>query len=575
MKRWEAVIVFLLVLTTSKGVVAVELFNINHEVGNFSEYTNTATDGGDLSVSSAAALNGSNYGLRAVINDNNSLFAYKDVVKTTNYRYRFYFDPNSISMANNDRFMISHLYQNGGSWIWMDGVDYYRNSSGVYYLSFGGNDDAGAWSVYDEIAISDSPHYIEIAMVRATTAVSSNGSYEWWVDGVSQGLFTGIDNYNLMNDQNWTETLCADSVDTGTRGTIYFDDFKANNDGGQIGAVNGKFPASTNFKLEGYSLGGAGSNQIASPNYSMQGAVGELDNGLLKGNNFNLGAGLAFVRSANAPIVATFDNPGNYYNKLHLVVGTQNNSTDTKYAIAISPDNFVTTYFVKSDNSVGTTLALSDYQTYDQWGNSGGITINGLQPSTTYTVKIKAMQGRYTETDWGPTASVATVSPQITFDIDVSPTDTETASPYTINLGDLNPGNVVTSGSRIWVDFETNATSGGSVFVYGQNAGLKSAAAGYTIATTNGDLGLLGTGFGAQAVGATQSSGGPLTVDMLYDLSGSNIGLMDNAVRQIFLSNLPITAGRASFVIKAKSDNNVPSAGDYTEALTVVACANY
>lgn len=334
-------------------------------------------------------------------------------------------------------------------------------------------------------------------------------------------------------------------------------------------------PASTNYKLEGYSLGGAGSNQMNSANYSMNGAAGELENGFLKGTNFNLGAGLVFVKSANVPTVAVFDNPSNYYNKLHLVVGSQNNASDTKFAIAISPDDFVTTYYVKSDNSIGTTLGLVDYQTYSQWGGASGITVNGLQPSTTYSVKVKAMQGKYTETDWGPKVSAATVNPQITFDIDVSPTNTETSPPYVIALGDLNPGSVVTSNSRVWIDFDTNANSGGSVFIYGQNSGLKSTTSNYTISTTNGDLNSLSAGFGAQAVSASQSSGGPLSVNTLYNLVGDNVGLTDISVRQIFYSETPVTSGRGSFVIKARSDNNAPAGNDYTEALTVVASANY
>lgn len=333
-------------------------------------------------------------------------------------------------------------------------------------------------------------------------------------------------------------------------------------------------PASTNYKLEGYSLGGAGSNQMNSANYSMNGAAGELETGMLKGSNFNLGAGLVFVKSANVPTVATFDNPGNYYNKLRLIL-SQNNASDTKFAIAISPDNFATTFYVRSDNSIGTTLGLTDYQTYSQWGGASGIVISGLQPSTTYSVKVKAMQGKYTETDWGPKVSVATVNPQITFDIDVSPTDTETSPPYAVALGDLNPGSVVTSSSRVWVDFDTNANSGGSVFIYGQNAGLKSSASNYTIATTNGDLNSLSTGFGAQASSVAQTSGGPLSVTSTYNLTGDNVGLTDVSVRQIFYSNAPVTSGRGSFVVKARSDNNAPAGNDYVEALTVVASANY
>ena len=53
------------------------------------------------------------------------------------------------------------------------------------------------------------------------------------------------------------------------------------------------------------------------------------------------------------------------------------------------------------------------------------------------------------------------------------------------------------------------------------------------------------------------------------------MGTTDTLVRQIFLTPGPIVGGRASFVVKAKSDNEAPAAGDYTETLTVIAAANY
>ena len=175
------------------------------------------------------------------------------------------------------------------------------------------------------------------------------------------------------------------------------------------------------------------------------------------------------------------------------------------------------------------------------------------------------MQGSYSETGYGPIASVATVNPTLTYEIDVSPIDTQTTPPYLIDLSSLYPGSVITSSSKVWVSLDTNATSGGSVFLYGLNGGLKSSTAGYTISAVSGDLGVLSNGFGAQGVGATQISGGPFNI----------VGMTDTLVRQMFYSTTPMTSGRANFVIKAKSDNNVPEAGDYTETLTVIAAANY
>ena len=82
----------------------------------------------------------------------------------------------------------------------------------------------------------------------------------------------------------------------------------------------------------------------------------------------------------------------------------------------------MTTYYVKSDHTVGTSLTITDYQTYDLWGGASGIDVVGLEASTTYSVKIKAMQGEISETRYGPVATAATVAPILTFEIDVAPT---------------------------------------------------------------------------------------------------------------------------------------------------------
>ena len=64
-----------------------------------------------MNVSPAAALNGS-YGLQAVINDNNSIYVTDNTPNAEpRYRARFYFDPNSIVMADKD----AHYIFYGGS----------------------------------------------------------------------------------------------------------------------------------------------------------------------------------------------------------------------------------------------------------------------------------------------------------------------------------------------------------------------------------------------------------------------------------------------------------------------------
>lgn len=229
-----------LTIDNTKVGGANEVFDIGNETGDLSQYDSTITDGGNLSVTSAAALNGSNYGLSALINDNNILQTQKNLTKSTKIRYRFYVDPNSITMATNDHFTINSFDQGGGSYATIAHIQL-RYFSGSYYFSFSGYNDASS-GTYNEVAISDAPHYVEVYAIQAATSVSSDGSYEWWIDGVDQGTSSGIDNYNLMSDQNWRQYLEADGVMTGTRGTVYFDDFVANSDGSMIGPVLTDFP---------------------------------------------------------------------------------------------------------------------------------------------------------------------------------------------------------------------------------------------------------------------------------------------------------------------------------------------
>lgn len=335
------------------------------------------------------------------------------------------------------------------------------------------------------------------------------------------------------------------------------------------------FPASTNFQLKDYGYGGGGVANGTSSNYAIEGIAAEQNATQLDGVTYDLGPGLQFTNQANVPPAPTFTNPANYYNKLKLVLDTGSNPSDTLFAIAISTDDFVTTNYVQSDSTVGAALGLEDYQTYSAWGGVSGFNIIGLAAGTTYKVKVKSWQGKFTETGYGPTSTAATVNARLTFDIDVSSTDTETGAPYTTDLGSLVAGTVTSSPEKIWVDFDTNGEGGGKVYVVASNAGLQSSRASYIISSVTGNLTSLSEGFGAQGSSATQSAGGPFSVATLYDLASNNVAVTDTTIREIFSSSAPVTSARGSFLLKAKSSAVTPAASDYTEILTVLASASF
>jgi hypothetical protein len=280
-------------------------------------------------------------------------------------------------------------------------------------------------------------------------------------------------------------------------------------------------PASTNFKLKDYSFGSGGTSGSTAGGFSLEAITGQTSGAKASGGGFSVGPGLIFLGQANVPVAPTFTNPSNYYNKLQLIVNPSGNPTDTKFAIAISTDNFATiTNYVQSDNTVGPVLGAEDYQIYSAWGGASGITVIGLTASTTFQVKVKAMQGKFSETGFGPTASAATVTPQLSFSIT---TDLTSVSPFVVNFGTMVPNTVNNSSPhQINIAFATNGVSGGRVYVSGTNAGLYSVTTNHKIAAVSGDLSSLTEGFGAQGINATQTSGGPLTTATIYGYGGGD-----------------------------------------------------
>lgn len=333
-------------------------------------------------------------------------------------------------------------------------------------------------------------------------------------------------------------------------------------------------PASTNYQLKSFEFGGGGAD-LGSTNYALEGIFGETI-GEQASANYQAWPGLIFVQQANTPRAPTFENTGNWYNKLKITINTSNNPSDASFAVAISDDNWATTNWVQDDNTVGSSLGIEDFQTYTNWGGASGEFIIGLSSSTTYKVRVKARQGLYTESPLGPEASAATVSPSLSFDIDVSSVDEETSPPYQVDLGDLALGSVTTASDKIWIDLATNAEAGGYVYLYGQNSGLLSSTASYTISALTGNLASQTEGFGVRGDSVSESSGGPLALVSPYDGAADNVGTVDTTIREILSSSSnPITGGRSSILVKAKPSTVTPAAADYVDTITMIASSTF
>ncbi len=333
-------------------------------------------------------------------------------------------------------------------------------------------------------------------------------------------------------------------------------------------------PTSTNFELKQYSFGSGGTENSTSANFNLFGITGDPGVDKSVSTNFKSGNGLIYTLISNVPPAPTFTNPANYYNKLKIVINQGSNATDAKYAIAISTDNFVSdTKYVQSDNTVGLVLGPEDWQTYTVWGGLSGVLISGLTQNTTYTVKVTVKKGNFTQSSYGPTAQTSTIGSTLSFSLSTS---SQPSPPFSVSIGTITPGSVATSADTVNITLSTNANSGGSIYMYGTNTGLKSTTANYTITSTSADLSSVTLGYGAQGTLVSQTSGGPMELVSPYNGSGNNVGLIDTNKRIIFDSTLaPVTSGNGSFQLKAKAAQYSPAATDYADTLTIVASADF
>ena len=198
------------------------IFTDGFESGNLSAWTLNKTDRDDLGVSATAALVGSG-GMQAVIDDNRTIFVTDDTPSAeSRYRARFYFDPNSIPMADGNAHYIFNGFMGTSTAVFR--VEF-RRLSGNYQLRARLLNDGTSWTSTNWFVLSDATHFIELDWQAATAVGANNGSLTLWIDGIQQANLTSVDNDTRRIDRVRLGAVAG--IDTGTRGTYYFDEFES------------------------------------------------------------------------------------------------------------------------------------------------------------------------------------------------------------------------------------------------------------------------------------------------------------------------------------------------------------
>jgi hypothetical protein len=158
--------------------------------------------------------------MRALINDNNSLYVVDESpVAETRYRARFYFNPNSLTMANNDAHYIFYGLTSANVVALRLELGYATTTG--YRIRAAVRNNSGTYITSSWVTLSNAWHSIEIDRVSA-----SSGSLTMWIDGVQRASLTGVSSNTLTIER--VRLGVVTGVDSGTRGTEYFDNFVSN-----------------------------------------------------------------------------------------------------------------------------------------------------------------------------------------------------------------------------------------------------------------------------------------------------------------------------------------------------------
>jgi len=201
------------------------IFQDGFDAGSFSRWSSSAADGGDLSVSGAAAMAGTAAGLQALVDDTNAIYVQDDRPNAENrYRARFYFDPNGFDPGEASLHFRMRIFIGFDA----SGVRLVtlvlKRQAGVYSVEGRARRNDGTRADTGFFTISDGPHFLELDWRRATAPGASDGSLELWIDNTSVSTLTGIDNDASPVD---FVRMGAIAVKTGAAGTLYYDQFES------------------------------------------------------------------------------------------------------------------------------------------------------------------------------------------------------------------------------------------------------------------------------------------------------------------------------------------------------------
>jgi hypothetical protein len=210
----------------ARRMMADRIFADGFESGNTSAWSSAATDGGDLTVSGPAALNGTVFGLQGLVDDTAGLFVADERPDNENrYRARLYFDTNDFDPGEaQGRFRTRLLLVLEEAPVRRLAAVVLRRQLGAYSLMGRARQDDNSQANTGFFPITNGAHVVEIDWQRSSGPSANDGRFELFLDGVSVSELTGLD--NSLSSVDFVR-LGALSVKAGASGTLFWDEFES------------------------------------------------------------------------------------------------------------------------------------------------------------------------------------------------------------------------------------------------------------------------------------------------------------------------------------------------------------
>ena len=96
---------------------------------------------------------------------------------------------------------------------------------------------------------------------------------------------------------------------------------------------------------------------------------------------------------------------GSEDSSIKVVINRNGNADIVEYTIAVSSDNWLSTYYVGTSSSL---ITQEYWKSYDGWGGINGVEVKDLQSNTVWSFRVKARNKNCIETDFSEEVSTAT-----------------------------------------------------------------------------------------------------------------------------------------------------------------------